>query len=62
MNKIFLNRKFLLIFVAIFFAVIFLQFWGAECEGEEKTIKIEKGWGSTEVADGLKAENLIKNK
>ncbi len=62
MLKIFKNRKILLIFIAILIAVIVLEFIEPKCEDQEKAIKIEKGWGSTEVADQLKTEHLIKSK
>jgi len=32
------------------------------CKGEERVVKIEKGWGSTEVAQKLKDEQIIKSK
>jgi len=62
MLKIFKNRKILLIFIAILIAVIVLEFIEPKCEDQEKAIKIEKGWGSTEVADQLKTKHLIKSK
>jgi len=66
MNKILeiiQNRKFIIVFfIAIFLAMIFLQFWGAGCKGENRVIRIEKGWSSTEVSEKLKSEHLINNK
>ncbi len=61
--KLFQNKKFITIFfVAIFLLLIILELVVPNCGGEEKVVKIEKGWGSDEVAQKLKDENLIKNK
>jgi len=63
-SKLLQNRKLLLIiFIAIFIVVIVLGFVGPKCnKEEEKLVKIEKGWGSGEVAEKLKSENLINSK
>ena len=62
--NLFQNRKLLLIiFIAIFLALIVLEFVGPNCnKEEEKLVKIEKGWGSGEVAEKLKSEHLINSK
>jgi len=62
MSKVVINKKFLSIFVAIFIVVIVLQFFGPKCQGKDVVINIEKGWGSIEAADKLKAEHLINSK
>ena len=61
--KLFQNRKFVLIFFAIIFVlVVILGSISPSCGGEERIVKIEKGWGSSEVAQKLKDEGLINNK
>lgn len=62
--KLLQNRKLLLIiFIAIFVALIILGFVGPNCnKGEDKLVKIEKGWGSGEVADKLKSEQIINSR
>ena len=63
MKNLFRDRKFIIIFFAAIFAVLLiLQAVASKCEGEEKLIKIEKGWGSGEVAQELKDEELISSK
>lgn len=64
MLNLFQNRKLLLIiFIAIFLALIVLEFIGPNCnKEEEKLVKIEKGWGLGEVAEKLKSEHLINSK
>jgi len=58
------SKKFRL---AVLIAIIFLLFavmgfFAPVGRGEEKIVKIERGWGSNEIAQQLKDEGLIKNK
>jgi len=66
MNKIlnlFKNKKFIIIFFILFFLIFLtLEAVSPVCTGEEKIVKIEKGWGSTRVAQELKDEQIIKSK
>lgn len=63
MKNLFLDRRFVLIFFsAIFVLMIILSIFSLNCGREEKLVKIEKGWGSGEVAQKLKDEGLINNK
>ena len=66
-KKIIQNKKFPIIlgsiFVVIFLLLIFIEVINPiSCNGEEKLVKIEKGWGSGEIGQALKNEKLIKNK
>ena len=58
------NKKFLLaVFTGlIFLFFVFMGFFAPVNRGSEKIIKIEKGWGSGEVAQELKDNGLIKSK
>ena len=58
------DRKFILIFfIAIAVLLLILESISLICkEREEKLIKIEKGWGSVEVGQKLKDEQIIKSK
>ena len=63
MKNLFLDRKFVIIFFsAIFVAILILGLITAKCGTGEKLIKIEKGWGSGDVAQKLKDEGVISNK
>ncbi|MBU4284793.1 endolytic transglycosylase MltG [Patescibacteria group bacterium] len=63
MKDLFLNKKFVIIFFSAIFAVILiLSLITAKCDGQEKLIKIEKGWGSDEIGQKLKDEGLIGSK
>jgi UPF0755 protein len=46
----------------VFLFFVFLGFFAPINKGAEKIVKIEKGWGSGEVAQELKDEQLIKSK
>lgn len=46
----------------IFLFFVFLGFFAPINKGAEKIVKIEKGWGSGEVGQKLKNEQLIKSK
>jgi len=60
---LFQNKRFILIFFsAIFLLVIILGLFSPNCGGEERIVKIEKGWGLSEVGQKLKDEGLISNK
>jgi len=58
------SKKFrLAVLIAVFFLFfVFLGFFAPINHGSEKIIKIEKGWGSGEVGQKLKDEQLIKSK
>lgn len=61
--KILQNRKFIVIFFSvIFLLLLILGLVSPVCKGEEKIVKIEKGWGLTDVGQKLKDEHLIKSK
>ncbi|HUT96095.1 MAG TPA: endolytic transglycosylase MltG [Candidatus Paceibacterota bacterium] len=63
MKDLFLNKKFVIIFFSAIFAVILvLSLITAKCDGQEKFIKIEKGWGSDEIGQELKDDGLISSK
>lgn len=63
MKDLFLNKKFVIIFFSAIFAVILiLSLITAKCDGQEKLIKIEKGWGSDEIGQKLKDEGFISSK
>jgi len=67
MNKIkdlIKSKKFRLAVLAalIFLFFVFLGFLSPTNQGNEKIVKIEKGWGSGEVGQKLKDEQLIKSK
>ncbi len=66
-KKIIQNKKFPIIlgsiFVVIFLSLIFIEVISPiSCNGEEKLVKIEKGWGSGDIGQALKNEKLIKSK
>jgi len=66
-KKIIQNRKNLIIlgsiFIVIFLLLIFIEVISpVSCNGEEKLVKVEKGWGSGEIGQTLKDEKLIKSK
>jgi UPF0755 protein len=46
----------------VFLFFVFAGFFAPTNKGAEKIVKIEKGWGSGEVAQKLKDEQLIKSK
>ena len=51
-----------IILIAIILLFIFIDIISpVSCDGEEKLINIEKGWGSNQIAEKLKQENLIKS-
>ena len=52
----------MIFFIAIFLILLVLEAVSPICKGEEKLIKIEKGWGSIQVAEKLKDEQIIKSK
>ena len=58
------NKKFqLAIFIALLFVLIVITVLVRPVgRGEDKLVKIEKGWGSGEVAQELKSNGLIKSK
>jgi len=66
MNKLlnlFQNKKFIIsFFIAIFLMLLILEAVSPVCKGTEKVVKIEKGWGSAEVAQKLKDEQIIRSK
>jgi UPF0755 protein len=65
-KKIIQNKKILLILGAILIVLviflIFLELVEPVSKGSEKLIVIEKGWGSGDIAQRLKDEDLIKSK
>lgn len=62
-SNLFLNRKFVIIFFsAVFVVVVVLGLLAAKCVSGEKLVKIEKGWGSGEVAQELKDQGIIASK
>jgi len=65
-EKLLKNKKFLIILgiILIFFIliIIFINITLPTHRGEEKIVVIEKGWGSDEIAQKLKDEDIIKNK
>lgn len=63
MKNLFQNRKFVIIFFsAIFVVILILGLITTKCGSGEKLIKIEKGWGSGQVAQKLKDERVISSK
>ncbi len=63
-KKIIKNKKFWLAILSglIFLFFVIMSYFAPNVKGEEKIIKIERGWGSGEVAQKLKDEGLIKSK
>lgn len=66
-KKIIQDKKFPIIlgsiFIIIFLSLIFIGIISpVSCDGGEKLVKIEKGWGSGEIGQALKNEKLIKSK
>jgi UPF0755 protein len=66
LKKILKNKKLLIILgiVLILFIliIIFINRTAPTHRGQEKIVVIEKGWGSDEIAQKLKDEEIIKNK
>jgi len=60
------NKKFLIILggilIIIILLFIFLSVISPVCGGEEKIVNIQKGWGSNEMAQELKNQELIRSK
>jgi UPF0755 protein len=57
------NRKAVIIFFTVLFLIIIaISFLGSKCGSGEKLIKIEKGWGSDEIGQKLKDEELVSSK